>query len=207
MTPARQTCWAGVFFLLLSSPASADVACGMSDTLVCNKLPSEYKIICVKHVQLVSATCKRATRAERFGSHEDHCKVACKSGYMTFELDRRMREDAIEIVRQSAGDDTAWLEQSMAFWSSHESEGKLCTTAQLDEARQACESHCASVAKRRDLKEMQGLALGKEFLAVEQPEFGCPPSPVLGRLSKDENSLVEWLYPPGHAGRVGAMDE
>ncbi len=161
------------------------------------------QLSCVKHVQLAVGACLKSKRQERFGSHEDHCRAACRAGFLAIDLDRRLRRDAIETAELSAAGNTDWLAQSRALWHGQGSATGVCSATEFNAARKACDKHCLVKAKRRDLEELQGLAVGKDFLTLQPPVFGCRPSAVFELLSRDDERPLEWLYPPGHPRRAG----
>ena len=199
MKPVALGWLTGVLVILLIAPAQAELNCALPETVICNKLPPHEVVSCVKHVQIAVGVCRRATRTERFGSHEDHCRVACETGFRFFDLDRRLREDIPRIVRDRGAGDEDWRQGALAFWS--EQGRSVCSDEQLEEAEKSCLKSCQTDAARRDLKELQSLAKGGSFLALEYPEYACRPSAALELLSRDERSGLEWLYPPGHAAR------
>ena len=206
-TPAGRMGWAGVLFLAGLTMARAEGVCDLSSENLCGQFEPTLQITCVKHVQLVAGACRKATRAQRWGSHEQHCRAACRADALAFELDRRLRDTAMKTAEMSGGSDAAWLDEARAFWQAKGADGQICSQAEFEAAKADCEKVCAVKAKRRDLDELQALAAGKEFLALERPAFGCPTGPATRALSAGDPSVLEKLYPPGHQRRSGAAAE
>ncbi|MGI9465454.1 MAG: hypothetical protein ACR2OM_16040 [Aestuariivirgaceae bacterium] len=198
LAPARHIAFTGAVLIAGSTMAGANDACNLSENTICQKLLPSLQLSCVKHVQLTVAACLRSKRQERFGSHEDHCRVGCRAGLLAVDLDKRLRHDALATAQQSGRDDRSWLAQARGFWRIV----GTCSAGEVRQAQTACETSCRTDARRRDLEELQGLASGKDFLTLQQPEFGCLPSAASELLSRDKDSAIEWLYPPGHPRRA-----
>jgi hypothetical protein len=192
-----KTVLAGLIVCTAGLPAKAQYNCDLPAGVICSKLPDLQQAACIKSMQNTASMCRRAVRQERFGSHEEHCKFACDVAARLVDLDRRMRLDAIGIVKQSGQQGTAWRDGALAFWRAR-GEG-TCSEMQFADAKRTCEQHCGSAAVRRDIEELQGLAKGEDFLPIELPEFACAQGGSLEVMSRDERSGLQWLYPPGHA--------
>jgi len=210
-TPARRPGWAGVFVLAgvmanIVSAGAADV-CKLSLTGVCKKFGPGLQHVCAYHLQLAVALCRKAARQERFGSHEDHCRVACRAGKQAFVLDGQLREFAIATVEQSTSGDKTWRRDVLAFWQATGEPQAVCSAEQFEQAQVECDRHCTVTAKRRDLEELQALAVGKEFLELQLPVFACPPGPATQLLSGNSSKLRERLYAPYDARRSGDAAE
>lgn len=202
---ARSLAWAGVLFLFSTASAGAQSECGLREHVICSKLHASVRLQCIKHVQLAMGACRKAYRKERFGSHEDHCRAACKTGRVMVVLGQRLSDDAVTTAMLSAGNNAGWLKQARQFWRQPDDvAAKTCNRKELQAAKADCEQQCATKAARRDLEELQGLAAGKDFLALQPPVFACAPSAAAKLLSRDGTSLLEQLYPPGHPRRTGS---
>lgn len=208
-TPVRRLGWAGVFVLALASVGSAGAAdvCKLSPTDVCKKFAPGIQHGCTHHVQLAVAFCRKAARKERFGSHEDHCRAACRAGKQAIVLDGRLREFAIATVEQSTSGDETWQRDAVAFWQAAGAPQAVCSPEQFKQAQADCDRHCNVQAKRRDLEELQALAVGKEFLELQLPVFACSPGPATQLLSGNSPKLRERLYAPDDARRSGNAAE
>ena len=206
-TPAQRFGWAGVFFVAGVVAAGAADVCQVSATAVCNKFDPGLQFACAKHVQLVVGSCRRAARKGRFGSHEDHCRAACRAGEQAFVLDGRLREYAIATVDGSKTGNKTWQRDALAYWQATGVARTVCSAEQFQKARVDCNAHCSVKARRRDLEELQALAAGKEFLELQLPVFACLPGPATQLLSGDAAETLQYLYAPGDARRAGAADE
>jgi len=206
-TPAQRLGWAGVFVLAGVLSVAAEGTCQLSPTAVCDKFEPGLRFSCVKHVQSVVAICRKAARKERFGSHQDHCRAVCRSGRQAYTLDKRLREFAMTTVANSALGNAAWQRDAVAFWQAAGPPQSACSSEQFERALADCEQHCSVKAKRRDLEELQALAAGKDFLDLQLPVFACPPGPATRLLSREDASVLERLYAPGHHRRSGAAAE
>lgn len=204
-TPVQRLGWAGVFVLAGMAVARADGVCTLSETDLCAKLDPSVRFVCAKNVLLAAASCRKAAGKLRFGSHEKHCRTACKAGAQAFDLDDKLRALALTTVEKSSTGDAAWLAGARTFWRVQGKAAVVCTQAQFNQARTDCDAYCDTKARRRDLEELQALAAGKEFLDLHQPVFACPPGPATELLS--DGDVLEHLYPPYHPSRSGTAAE
>mgnify|MGYP001815296984 CR=1 FL=1 len=206
-TPARRLGWAGVLILAGIATAAADQVCTLSEATVCGKFVPALQYECTKNVQLAAGFCRKAARQVRFGSHEMHCRAACRAGAQAFELDRVLRNLATTTAEKSSAGDATWLAEARTFWQAQGDEAFMCTAAQFTQARADCDAYCDTKARRRDLEELQALAAGKEFLELQLPVFACPPGPATRLLSQSGGTVLEKLYPQGHPRRSGSAAE
>lgn len=206
-TPARRFGLAGVFVLAGIATAAADQVCTLSEATLCGKFVPALQYECTKNVQLAAGFCRKAVRQVRFGSHEMHCRAACRAGAQAFELDRVLRNLATATAEKSFTGDTVWLARARTFWKAQGDGAIVCTAAQFKQARAECDAYCDTKARRRDLEELQALAAGEEFLELQLPVFACPPGPATKLLSKGGATVLEQLYPQGHPRRSGPAAE
>ncbi|NNE24356.1 MAG: hypothetical protein HKN11_17280 [Rhizobiales bacterium] len=208
--PARRSGWAGVFVVAsltgIASVGAQDL-CRLSPTDVCNKFEPGVRLGCVKHVQLAVGFCRKAARKERFGSHEEHCRSACRAGEQAYVLEKRLREFAVATVDGAKTGNKIWRRDAVAYWQATSVAQDVCSAEQFQKARVDCDTHCSVTARRRDLEELQALAKGKEFLELQLPVFACRPGPALQLLSGNGAETLKHLYAPGDARRSGAADE
>ena len=204
-TPVRRFGWAGVFVLAGVVSAGAADVCKLSLSDVCKKFAPVTQHRCAFHVQQAIAFCRKAARTERFGSHEDHCRATCRAGKQAFELNGLLREFAAATIEDSSLGNETWQRGALAHW---QAAGQVtCTAGQFQKAQADCETHCSVTARRRDLDELQALAVGKEFLELQLPTFACPPGPAMQQLSSDALETLVRLYAPGDARRSGVAAE
>lgn len=173
----------------------------MTQDSVCSVLDASLQFYCRKQVNQASGVCRRANKAIRFGSHQEHCEVACRALHMAGDLDLRLRENAIATVEANAGSASAWRAEAIKFWNTLDGAETACSAEQLREAHNVCMATCSSRFKRRDLEELQAMARGEPLLPIVQPQFGCRTSSVLKLFASPGSQVLERLYPPGHPRR------
>ena len=192
---------AALFCILSVSGASAQVACGLKHDAICSLMDEDWQFYCRKQVNQVRELCRKAHGSERFGTHQQHCEVSCRAELLANDLDLRLRNAALEVVKQRGKDNEEWRTQATGFWGQFDHSPGTCDSAGVRTAHQTCKSLCGSEYARRDVAELQAMTKGDPLLPVVQPDFVCTPSPALGLFRAPDQVLIEQLYPPGHPRR------
>lgn len=179
----------------------AQPACELNHSTVCSLFDDDWEFYCRKRVNQVRSLCRKARQQERFGSHQEHCVVSCRARLLATELDLRLRGAAVDVVKSRGRQAPFWAQAATGYWSAFATEDGVCTSSQIRKAHTECVTTCNTEFVRKDVQELQGMTRGEPLLGIEQPEFACKASPVMGLLVDPADEVISQLYPPGDPQR------